>query len=285
MATYHLYSIVLVLLLIVTSLWFFLSAEKGERPFRANKRHTFVIWGVAAVLGAATYLCQNTMSLNGFGLGLLGVVSFLIMGLFHIRFLNKRGAYNPKQTWAYLLFLSTASSVFCFVVGWGLEQPFFGSAAGMADNLASTCIFGLLPFAILQAHQYWNRIPILRQELIAWPFPDTVPGLLENGPCAISFKVEPGGGQTKQQTIPIRVLPTYTLAQVFHRAVYEYNIVRRSPYPVEIAKDNKKSNLYAWHFHLPIRSNMPKQYLDPEATLEHLGLRKGGTVYVHRAKQ
>lgn len=283
---YLFYTVVLLLLLAISITWYFVVKADMKLTIRHHKVWTFVVWGIFILLGLSAFLLRQLAWGMAMVYGLIFTVVFLVIGIINARKVMSYPFKQPREALPYLVIQWTVGSSMLFVFFWMLEIPFFRSQDGLGDNFSMLSLLVLLPTALVYSHHYWNNIPVVRTELIPWEFPPHIPKLLENGRCSLVFVVPLQKAGRRMQRISISVRSDYTLGQVFHRGVYEYNVVRRSPLPIEISESNDKNNMYAWHFYLEGSSGklMDRKYLDPEMSLTQLGLKTGGTIYAVRAK-
>ena len=285
--------LLLIFLLIGLTIWLlFVRGEKRLFTKRSNRFFLFTFL-IFAVLGSTGLFIDRPFQWNNtIALSYILQFIFLGFGLLHNRLLDRYHRWNDDHAMRITLPFSLLTAVIAalgfFSIFWLTERPFFKEVDGVADNLTASLIIGLLPFGVRLAHQYWNKIPIVREEIVPWqldlskpvPVPEPNPRRSLRLLLSIPLKYQ----ESKRIEFNISANLNSQLGDLFYHILHQHNIQEGRAQQIEFAKDNKRDQIYGWVFFQKGKKWWweTKSYIDPYDQIQSTKLRNGDQIFVER---
>lgn len=292
---YSHFLLILMALVVGSALWMALTKGETEVFSKRLTKHILTVFMMGAVLGAAAFLKRPPFKLSGQAIFIVSHLLMFVFGLWLTSTLYKKHfwVWGQPQSFRlalpFVLFTTAFAALGYFVFFWMTEVPVFKNREGLADNHTLGFLTALLPITILWTHQAWNAIPIVTRVLEPWiPDLDKKPVIIEPGPKSIPLSVHIPVRHLSNDiiTFDIRAPLDNTFVEIFFHLLYKHNILDRSIRKIEIAEENKKSQIYGWVFFTAHRKwwGIRRLYIDPNDKIQFLSLEKGQKIFAERIK-
>jgi len=254
----------------------------------------FLLFGLLGLLG---FTSKSQVASNPFLIGILLLIVSLTGGIIMTNNLYEKWEWGMVANFGKkLLYLSgitlTAMVAFFFIFllcehrGWDMSRW----ETDLVWWLTALILIILLPLIIKQLHTLWNQIPKISQVIPVFILPTgSSPPFIESGGNTINFIFVIPRDYISIEVERVKVAAPYniSLGEVFHYALYEYNIIERHAKKIILAEDNKRAKVYAWSFY---RNKLTwwgwftkKLYIDPKLNLISV-ISRGETIFVERVK-
>lgn len=253
--------ILLIVILASSIVWMYLSDSEGDFFKKGNIKIFLLLFLIFFTLGSGRLMVRKPLSMPPEIYSWVVYTIFLIFGFILLGMLNKKfswawGAQKSLNKTIPLVLLLLCFSAFAFFLSfWMFEEPVFKAKEGIADNYTMGLILSVLPFSVMLAHYYWNKIPVVEQEFFPY-IPDLQKEekfLIESDKQGLRFSIQLPRkyGKIKDiETIPIIAPRENSLHQVFFNALWEHNekAKRSRQVPIEVKVNSDGEKVYGWVF-------------------------------------
>lgn len=291
---YIYYIIGLVVALIGTIVWILLVKKDKEVFVKKTNKYLLFNFLIFSLLGASGLLIEGPVYGGVLPLLILLFIAILGLGIWHARLIYSYHAWSEvrsfKLVFPFTILTTLISALAFFIFFWMTENPLFGTREGLAENFSMTIpLLGMLPFFVVIAHQFWNKIPVVSQELVPFVFSvDESSKVITPSSRALRLFFEVPLRYRAKETITFEARAPLEegLGEVFHHLLYIHNVEKRAAKTIEIAEENKRSKVYGWLFYRKTKKWWwdKKEYLNYDSKIKLLAMEGRGKIYVERVK-
>ncbi len=290
--------LILITLLSASIVWMYLSDSEGNFFKKGNIKFLIIVFIVFFALGSGRLMVKKPLSLPPDVYSWIIFIFFLIFGFVLLVLLNKKFSWawgtdkSLKKTLPLIVLLLSFSAFSYFLSFWMLESPFFKANEGIADNYTAGLILLLLPFSVVLAHHFWNKIPIVEQELIPY-IPnlqsEKFPVEFDKNGLRFSFQLPLKYGKAKDiVTIPVVSPRENSLHQIFFNALMEYNerAKRSRNVRIECIANQEGEKVFGWVFFRARKKWwwIERYYIDPYEPFRRGHIAPNEVIFAERIK-